>query len=128
MGPPARYRALIALLTIRGAEYSFLKNYIPEINKLSAETFKTGEARNRIVHDPWHYDRHSKTVAQFLSVPNSDKRYGIRERSIQDLEATLQEIKEFSRRADDLFNRINAEIKALHQKRKLLSFEADPPY
>jgi hypothetical protein len=101
---------------MRSVSQPVLHKYIKEINTLSGQASKPAEDRNRIIHDPWYYDKASKTVAQFKSMPRSDRRYGIKERNVSDVEQTLKDIDKFSKKADDLFKRINDDVRTLLEK------------
>lgn len=93
-----------------------LSKYIKEVNTISGQSSGIGEDRNRIVHDAWYYDKASGAVAQFKSMPNSDRRYGIREFDVARVQQTLKDIEKYSKKADNLFNRMNADIAALIEK------------
>src|SRR5712691_6373878 len=68
IGPMPRFRAIIALLTLRSVSQPVFTKYIKEANVFSGQIGGTAEARNRIVHDPWYYDKASGRVAQFKSM------------------------------------------------------------
>jgi hypothetical protein len=116
IGPMPRFRALIALLTLRSVSQPVFTKYIKEANTFSGQIGGVAEARNRIVHDPWYYDKASGTVAQFKSMPASDRGYGIRERDILGVEQTLRDIAKHTKTAEKLFKRLNRDVSTLLKK------------
>lgn len=64
----ARIRALIGLVRLREGS----KELITKLNQFDAATNLMGRKRNRVVHDPWHYNS-AKSVAAQLSIAIEDK-------------------------------------------------------
>jgi len=101
-----RYNAIKALLIKRAESKPEFSNFMPSLKKLSSDSQKTSEDRNRIVHDPWYADVGDGQAAQLRSMPRSDPIYGLLDRERDEILATLKGIDQLSVKATRLKNQI----------------------
>ena len=86
---PARWKAFIALLQVRGAS----KETVRGLGSFHGNTLSgLLEARNRAVHDPRMVDRATKEVHKFETVANSKMQFAFRPESTDELKDTHDKI------------------------------------
>ncbi|MGB6349784.1 MAG: hypothetical protein WBG10_07110 [Pseudolabrys sp.] len=83
-------RALIGVVRLRDGSAELIK----KLNKFDGATNAMIRKRNRIVHDPWHYNAAQKIVAQ-LSIAIEDKAlsFDFKPKELKDLKALFEDIK-----------------------------------
>jgi len=116
MGATARYKTIIAQLTLRKASGPVFEGLISRVNQLMQRTYEPQEKRNRIIHDAWYLDTSRAQTAQFRSWPAKDLRFGINPVDLTDIESTLRDIDALYTKAKELFSAIAAEIQTSKQK------------
>jgi hypothetical protein len=99
-GTYGRFKAVIALLTFHQQRTNKnLKDLIGKATELSQKANNYGEGRHRAVHDPWYeYPYSADQTAQFRAMSNKDPKYGVEPVDLNNVKATLEDIKKFSDR------------------------------
>jgi hypothetical protein len=128
MGAGPRLRAIVAQLNLRKHSEPEFARYISKINKVLNDSFEPQEKRNRIVHDAWYIDSSCNKPGQFRSWPAKNLQYGINEVDMTEIEKTISDIRQLTKRAEELFERINSDVEASLRKQRegLVSFRPEP--
>jgi|KBSMisStaDraftv2_1062788.scaffolds.fasta_scaffold387857_2 hypothetical protein len=103
-----RLRALLALLKLRRAPASLIKN----VNKFADEIRGPNERRNRIIHDAWYWNS-SGQVARMEVVAPRKLKMDLIETSLDDLRNDLVYVREFTARAVSIKESIYAALPSL---------------
>lgn len=91
------------LVTIRtlADEKGVLSALDNRLTALEKCTLEPQEARNRVVHDPWFWEKNSKVVKQHRSKPKKERVFGLVPRNEDDLKNLINDIAKLTQRARD---------------------------
>jgi hypothetical protein len=106
MGAAPRYKAIHAQLIRLGSP----PRIVDAVNSLMQSTFDISEKRNRIIHDVW-YAMSDLSPAQFRVWPKKDQRFGISNVDLDDIQQTLDRIRQLSDRAEKFLREMTAPAK-----------------
>ncbi len=113
MGVGPRCRVILTLGAMRGLKEATLKRF----KTLMSNSFGVAELRARVVHDPWYIEKSSEQPAQFKAMSYSDKRYGLQDITLAELEDTTAKIQKLQTTASKLRATVLDELAALPKKR-----------
>jgi hypothetical protein len=104
IGPGPRFRALVALIGLRGASKALLKDF----NAFATFFGKLGAKRNRFAHDPWavegdHVERLTVTADKHL-------KYDFQVAPLQELTSFYDEVIGATHQFDELWQRALSEL------------------
>ena len=109
--PVARYKALIALVHLRGGDPELLT----ALNKFSRKAEALGRQRNRFVHDVWSA-KHDGTIERLNVTADRELQFGQVSTPIEDLEKLRQKIFAALHEYGALHERIEDELPPWPQK------------
>jgi hypothetical protein len=105
----ARCNTIIAQLTLlESKEGLSTRNLVSTMTDIRNKSNGPGEPRNRAVHDPWYVYTKLEQTAQYRAMPARDLRFGLIPVDHDDLEKTLNSIREFSERVSKFKDDVSA--------------------
>jgi hypothetical protein len=89
MGAAPRIKAIRALCELQGAS----ETLIAKLNEFLNKTYSVAEKRNRIVHDPYVFDRSDGQVSQFRVTAQKELEYGYKPITLPEMATILTQIR-----------------------------------
>ena len=105
--PSSRFRALVALVTLRGGKQTL----IGELNSFSTDLDSLARQRNRFVHDPWIASNNPDSAPRRVEVTADRRlRFEAVETTLTRMDELWHKISEAIVRLESLYTRIKTEL------------------